>query len=79
MWNWLQRDVSIDRSHVDMLRQIRVIRDSDDVVVSREGRLKGVLVDTVEGAEADDWTKLGQAQAEEIQEDEGGKGMEVEA
>ena len=73
MWNWLERDVSIDRSHVDMLRQVRVTANSDDLIVSRVGRLKGVLAETTDVA-ADDWTNMAG--------DEGGevvKEMEVEA
>lgn len=71
MWNWLERDVSIDRSHVDMLRQVRIMKDSDELIVSRAGRLKGVLAETMEG-DADDWTNMG---GEEVVEKE----MEVEA
>lgn len=73
MWNWLQRDISIDRSHVDMLRQIRVIKESDDVVLSKPGRTSGVIPETGEGEEAEDWTQLGKGQGETEQ------GMEVEA
>ena len=71
MWNWLEKDVSIDRSHVDMLRQVRITKDSDELIVSRAGRLKGVLAETMEG-DADDWTNMG---GEEVAEKE----MEVEA
>ena len=71
MWNWLEKDVSIDRSHVDMLRQVRITKDSDELIVSRAGRLKGVLAETMEG-DADDWTNMG---GEEVVE----KKMEVEA
>jgi len=71
MWNWLEKDVSIDRSHVDMLRQVRITKDSDELIVSRAGRLKGVLAETTEG-DADDWTNMG---GEEVVEKE----MEVEA
>jgi hypothetical protein len=71
MWNWLEKDVSIDRSHVDMLRQVRITKDSDELIVSRAGRLKGVLAETMEG-DADDWTNMG---GEEVVEKE----MEVEA
>lgn len=78
MWNWLERDVSIDRSHVDMLRQVRVFKDSDDIVVSKPGRLKGVLADNVEGAEAEDWTKLTKDDGTPAGEEKD-KEMEVEA
>jgi len=71
MWNWLEKDVSIDRSHVDMLRQVRITKDSDELIVSRAGRLKGVLAETMEG-DADDWTNMGG-------EEEVEKEMEVEA
>jgi hypothetical protein len=71
MWNWLEKDVSIDRSHVDMLRQVRITKDSDELIVSRAGRLKGVLAETMDG-DADDWTNMG---GEEVVE----KQMEVEA
>jgi translation machinery-associated protein 16 len=66
MWNWLEKDVSIDRSHVDMLRQVRITKDSDELIVSRAGRLKGVLAETMEG-DADDWTNVG---GEEVVEKE---------
>jgi hypothetical protein len=73
MWNWLERDVSIDRSHVDMLRQVRVTKNSDDLIVARVGRLSGVLVESTDVA-ADDWTKMGnEDDVEEVKE------MEVEA
>lgn len=72
MWNWLEKDVSIDRSHVDMLRQVRITKDSDELIVSRAGRLKGVLAETVEG-EADDWANMA---GDEVVEE---KEMEVEA
>jgi hypothetical protein len=75
MWNWLEKDVSIDRSHVDMLRQVRITKDSDELIVSRAGRLKGVLAETMEG-DADDWTNMG---GETEAEAEGQKEMEVEA
>ena len=77
MWNWLERDVSIDRSHVDMLRQVRVFKDSDDIVLSKPGRLKGVLADDYEGMQAEDWTKLNKDGQEAVSEDK--KEMEVEA
>lgn len=77
MWNWLERDVSIDRSHVDMLRQVRVFKDSDDIVVSKPGRLRGVLADNVDGMEAEDWTKL--TKGDGAVADEETKEMEVEA
>jgi hypothetical protein len=73
MWNWLEREISIDRSHVDMLRQVRITKDSDDLIVSKVGRLSGVLAETVEG-EADDWTNMAGDDAEE-----GKKEMVVEA
>ena len=73
MWNWLERDVSIDRSHVDMLRQVRVTANSDDLIVSRVGRLKGVLAETTDVA-ADDWTNMAGEEGEEAV-----KEMEVEA
>jgi translation machinery-associated protein 16 len=72
MWNWLERDVSINRSHVDMLRQVRVFKDNDDLIVSRPGRLSGVLPETTEGG-ADDWTQMGGEAEEEEPE------MQVEA
>jgi hypothetical protein len=73
MWNWLERDVSIDRSHVDMLRQVRVTKNSDDLIVARVGRLSGVLVESTDVA-ADDWTQMGNEEdVEEVKE------MEVEA
>jgi hypothetical protein len=74
MWNWLERDITIDRSHVDMLRQVRVTENSDDLIVSRVGRLSGVLAETSDVA-ADDWTNMagGEAQKAETKE------MEVEA
>ena len=80
MWNWLERDVSIDGSHVDMLRQVRVFKDSDDIVVSKPGRLRGVLADNVEGMEAEDWTKLNKGDGVTAgDEKEETKEMEVEA
>ena len=75
MWNWLEREVSIDRSHVDMLRQVRITKDSDELIVSRVGRLKGVLAETLEG-DADDWTQMGGDAEEEAAEK---KEMEIEA
>jgi translation machinery-associated protein 16 len=75
MWNWLERDVNIDRSHVDMLRQVRVFKNSDDIIVSRPGRLSGVLAETTEGG-ADDWTKM---VGEGAEEEETVPEMEVEA
>jgi hypothetical protein len=74
MWNWLERDITIDRSHVDMLRQIRVTENSDELIVSRVGRLSGVLAETSDIA-ADDWTNMAGEEVEEAEQKE----MEVVA
>jgi hypothetical protein len=55
-----------------MLRQVRVFKDNDDLIVSRPGRLSGVLPETTEGG-ADDWTQMGGEAEEEEPE------MQVEA
>lgn len=46
-------------------------------MVSKPGRLRGVLVESLDGAEADDWTEL--TKESESAEEVGSKEMDVEA
>ncbi len=38
MFQFLDTDTPMQPSHVDLLRQVRVFRDTDEVLVSRQGR-----------------------------------------
>lgn len=80
MHSWLESNTNIDHSHVNLLRHIRVFKDSDEVVVSKPGRTDNMgLGDGVEGeGEGDDWTALQSGKGDAKEGTEGGEGMEVE-
>ena len=61
LYHLLETDTPMRSSHVDLLRQIRVIRDSDEVVLTKVGRtehmgLGGVGAGVAQDGE--DWTEL---------------------
>jgi translation machinery-associated protein 16 len=58
MHTWLETGTNMDRSHVDLLRHIRVFKNSDEVVVSRPGRIDNMGLGKGGEGVGDDWTAI---------------------
>ncbi|RSH89268.1 hypothetical protein EHS25_002380 [Saitozyma podzolica] len=63
------QSINLDAPRLDLLRHIRVIRDSEDVVVSRKGRTEGMGLGTGTGGSGEDWTEG--AEGAELGEEKG--------
>ena len=56
LYSYHENDTYLDTSRVDLLRQIRIFKDSDNVVLFRAGKADAMgFADKGEG-EAEDWT-----------------------
>ena len=59
LYQFVETDTPLQPSHVDLLRQIRLFKDSEEVVLSRPGRTGNMGLDRegdVEVGEGEDWT-----------------------
>lgn len=62
MHTWLESGVNMTHSHVDLLRHIRVFKDSDEVVVSKPGRTDNMGLGEGGQGVGDDWTAGGEGE-----------------
>lgn len=72
LYSYHETDTYLDTSRVDLLRQIRIFRDSDDVVLYKPGKSEsmGFAHKGEEGAVGEDWTDGAAAAAEAEKEEQ---------
>lgn len=67
LWNYHETDTYLDTSRLTLLRQIRIFKDSDEIVIHKAGKADTMgFADKGEG-EAEDWTEGAGAQSTDVE------------
>jgi translation machinery-associated protein 16 len=75
LWSYLESDVSLDHSRLDMIRFIRVFKNSDETVLTKPGHAEKMGFGEDDGRKGEDWVGA-EGEAEKVENAE--KEQEVE-
>jgi translation machinery-associated protein 16 len=68
LYNYHETDTYLDTSRLTLLRQIRVFKASDEIVVSKPGKAETMGFTSKGEGEAEDWTEGADTSAAKIGE-----------